>query len=151
MLSTPYSLLSTPCFVMLICQQQHSKGSLAMHAIETFALNKRYRRVQAVCDLTFQVPEGAVYALMGPNGAGKTTLIKVLMNLISATSGRATMLGSDSTQLRGRRLEPIAYVSENQKQPEWMTVDALLRYWRPFYPTWDRALERELVTRFDLP
>jgi ABC-2 type transport system ATP-binding protein len=122
-----------------------------MHAIETFALNKRYRRVQALRDLTFQVPEGSVYALMGPNGAGKTTLIKLLMNLISATSGTALMLGADSAKLHGAGLEPIGYVSENQKQPEWMTVAGFLRYWRPFYPTWDRDLERDLVSRFDLP
>lgn len=122
-----------------------------MQAIETVSLNKRFRRVHAVQDVTLQVPYGAVYALMGPNGAGKTTLIKVLMNLIDATSGSAAMLGFLSTQLRGRPLENIGYVSENQKQPDWMTVGSFLAYWRRFYPTWDRDLEDHLVRRFDLP
>jgi len=65
-----------------------------MNAIETLALTKQFRRVHAVRELNLQVEESAVYALMGPNGAGKTTLIKMLMNLISPTSGRAVMLGN---------------------------------------------------------
>ena len=122
-----------------------------MYAIETTDLSKRFRRVHAVRELNLQVAEGSVYALMGPNGAGKTTLIKILMNLISPTSGRAMMLGENATLLQGRRLESIGYVSENQKLPDWMTVGSLLDYCRPFYPQWDRGLEERLVKRFDLP
>jgi len=122
-----------------------------MYAIETFTLGKRFRRVRAVSDLNLHVGEGEVYALMGPNGAGKTTLIKLLMNLLSPSAGRATMLGFDASRLRGKSLEAIGYVSENQKLPDWMTVGAFLRYLRPFYPTWDTALEQQLVRRFELP
>jgi ABC-2 type transport system ATP-binding protein len=35
--------------------------------------------------------------------------------------------------------------------PEWMTVGAMLEYWRPFYPRWDRELEQQLIEQFDLP
>jgi ABC-2 type transport system ATP-binding protein len=122
-----------------------------MHAIETVGLTKRFRRVEAVHELSLQVAEGSVYALMGPNGAGKTTLIKLLMNLLRPNAGRALMLGQDASGLRGQRLETIGYVSENQKLPEWLTVGAFLSYWRPFYPTWDTALEERLVSRFELP
>jgi ABC-2 type transport system ATP-binding protein len=75
----------------------------------------------------------------------------MLMNLLRPTSGLALMLGGASSQLRGERLEAIGYVSENQKMPDWMSVGEFLRYWRPFYPTWDRALEDRLATRFGLP
>jgi ABC-2 type transport system ATP-binding protein len=121
-----------------------------MHAIETVALTRRFRRVEAVRDLNLQVAEGSVYALMGPNGAGKSTLIKLLMNLMAPTSGSASLLGVDTERLRGAKLESIGYVSENQKLPEWMTVESFLSYWRPFYPSWDRDLERKLVKRFEL-
>ena len=67
-----------------------------MYPIETAALSKRFRRVEAVQNLNLQVAEGAVFALMGPNGAGKTTLIKLLMNLLRPNSGHATMLGNDA-------------------------------------------------------
>jgi ABC-2 type transport system ATP-binding protein len=122
-----------------------------VHAIETYELTKRFRRVEAVCDLNLKIESGSIYALMGPNGAGKTTLIKMLMNLVRPTSGSALMLGGDASALRGRRLEAIGYVSENQKMPDWMTVEEFLKYWRPFYPSWDTVLERNLADRFALP
>lgn len=122
-----------------------------MNAIETIALNKSFRRVQAVRDLHLVIPVGSFYALMGPNGAGKTTLIKLLMNLLPATSGQASMLGHDAAELHGPQLEQIGYVSENQKLPDWMSVGAFLRYWRPFYPAWDLEFEKQLVHRFNLP
>ncbi|MGD0158540.1 MAG: ABC transporter ATP-binding protein [Terracidiphilus sp.] len=122
-----------------------------MFAIQTSAVNKQFRRVRAVRDVSLQVEEGAVYALMGPNGAGKTTLIKLLMNLMSPTDGKISVLGLGASHLEGRRLESIGYVSENQKLPNWMTVGRFLAYCRPFYPTWDIALEQHLVKRFDLP
>jgi ABC-2 type transport system ATP-binding protein len=119
--------------------------------IETIGLTKSFWRATAVRPTNLQVMEGAVYALMGPNGAGKTTLIKMLMNLIQPNAGQALMLGADARSLRGKPLESIGYVSENQKLPEWMTAGAMLSYWRSFYPTWDVALERDLVARFELP
>jgi ABC-2 type transport system ATP-binding protein len=119
--------------------------------IQTDSLTKRFRKVCALDHLSLEVPEGAIYALVGPNGAGKTTGIKVLMNLIPATSGRAEVLGMDTKQIRGKSYTQIGYVSENQDIPEWMKVGALLEYLRDFYPTWDRALEDSLIKQFELP
>jgi ABC-2 type transport system ATP-binding protein len=119
--------------------------------IRTEALTKRFRKVCALDHLSLEVPEGAVHALVGPNGAGKTTGIKVLMNLIPATSGRAEVLGMDTKQIRGKAYTQIGYVSENQDIPEWMKVGALLEYLRDFYHTWDRALEDSLIKQFELP
>jgi ABC-2 type transport system ATP-binding protein len=88
---------------------------------------------------------------VGPNGAGKTTIIKVLMNIFDPTNGRAQVLGTESTKIAGRAFTSIGYVSENQKLPEWMRVGGFLSYLRPFYPSWDEKLEKELLTQFDLP
>jgi ABC-2 type transport system ATP-binding protein len=123
----------------------------SMFAIEAIALTKRFKGVRAVQDLNLQISEGEVYALMGPNGAGKTTLIKLLMNLMVPTEGEARVLGLNSESLQGKRFEKIGYVSENQKMPDWMTIQGFLDYWRPFYPTWDKALEERLAKQFDLP
>ena len=119
-------------------------------AIHTEQLTKRFGRITALDCLNLDVPEGSVYALVGQNGAGKTTTIKVLMNLIPATHGSATILGTDSQGIRGESYDRIGYVSENQVIPEWMRVGALLEYLRDFYPTWDAALEQSLVKQFDL-
>jgi ABC-2 type transport system ATP-binding protein len=120
-------------------------------AIDTYDLKKKFRRVNAVDGLDLEVPQGAIYALVGPNGAGKTTAIKILMNIVRPTSGKAKVLGQDSTRVAGKSFCSIGYVSENQQMPGWMRVDSFLAYLRPFYPTWDRALESDLVKKFELP
>ena len=120
-------------------------------AMRTEKLTKQFRRVKALDGLDLEVPQGAIYALVGPNGAGKTTAIKILMNIFRPTSGQAWVLGCDSRKLAGQAFAGIGYVSENQEYPGWMRVDAYLNYLRPFYPAWDRDLERDLVRQFALP
>ncbi len=114
-------------------------------------MTKRYRRLKALDNLDLSINAGGVHALVGPNGAGKTTLIKILMNILRATSGTASVAGIDSSKISGKAFQTIGYVSENQKLPDWMRVGNFLKYLRPFYPTWDTQLEAQLVQQFDLP
>jgi ABC-2 type transport system ATP-binding protein len=120
------------------------------HAIDTENLTRRFRRSDAVNGLSLHVPPGKIFALVGPNGAGKTTTIKLLMNLIRPTRGSARVLGTDSTRLGPAELARIGYVSESQRLPDWMTVDEMLGYVRPFYPTWDVELCARLKARLGL-
>jgi ABC-2 type transport system ATP-binding protein len=120
-------------------------------ALATSNLTCRYGRTEAVHDLTLDVAPGTIFALLGPNGAGKTTTIRTLVNIVRPSSGRATVLGVDSTRIGPQDLASIGYVSENQQLPAWMTVEELLAYCRPFYPSWDPSLCRKLVADFDLP
>ena len=122
-----------------------------MHVITTNNLSRRFRKVEAVKNLTLSVEAGTVYAFLGPNGAGKTTTIKLLMNLLRPDSGEARVLDTPSLELGPAQFRQIGYVSENQKQPEWMTVGGFLDFCRPLYPTWDRDLEKKLLRQFDLP
>ena len=120
------------------------------YAIETFSLTRRFGRTEAVVGLDLQVPAGSIFALLGPNGAGKTTTLKLLMNLLRPTRGRATVLGADTRRLGPRDFQRIGYVSENQRLPDWMTPDQLFDYCRPFYPTWDEALRQTLASDLGL-
>ncbi|MGC1087944.1 MAG: ABC transporter ATP-binding protein, partial [Candidatus Acidiferrum sp.] len=121
------------------------------YVIHTDTLTKKFRRVNALNGLDLSVPASAVYAFVGPNGAGKTTAIKILMNIIRPTAGRASVLGVDSARIAGRAFASIGYASENQQLPGWMRVGTFLAYLRPFYPTWDIELEAQLVKSFELP
>ena len=122
-----------------------------MNIIETHGLSRRYGRSEALHGLDLSVPSGSVFAFIGPNGAGKTTTIKVLMNLLEPSGGEARVLGVNSKKLSPKEREQIGYVSENQKLPGWMTVRQLMDYCRPFYPTWDKDLEKKLLRQFELP
>ena len=97
-----------------------------------------------------EIPSGQVTAFLGPNGAGKTTTIKLLLGLQTQNCGEITVLGKNSKTLTPEVFQKVAYVSENQKLPLWMTVKQFLDYCRPFYPKWDRELEKDLLAQFDL-
>jgi ABC-2 type transport system ATP-binding protein len=56
-------------------------------------LTKHYRAVRAVDDLSFTVDPGKVTGFLGPNGAGKTTTLRMLLDLVTPTAGRATISG----------------------------------------------------------
>jgi ABC-2 type transport system ATP-binding protein len=63
--------------------------------IKTEHLSKRYGRLTAVDDLSFEVRPGEVLGFLGPNGAGKTTTMRMLTGFIAPTSGRASIYGHD--------------------------------------------------------
>jgi len=119
--------------------------------VDVHDLWKRYGRFEALTGLAFGVEEGSAFALVGPNGAGKTTTIKVLVNLLEASRGSARIFDVDSRALSPRELADIGYVSENQELPARLTVSQYLDYLRPFYPRWDRELERSLLADMQLP
>jgi ABC-2 type transport system ATP-binding protein len=74
--------------------------------IEVEDLRKRYRGTTAVDGLSFGVPDGRITGFLGPNGAGKTTTLRILLGLVHATSGRATIDGQPYRALT----DPIRHV-----------------------------------------
>ena len=119
--------------------------------IETRGLTRRFGKITAVDRLDLKVANGTVCAFLGSNGAGKTTTIKMLMNIIFPTAGESRVFGKRSQDLDQQDYARIGYVSENQKLPDWMTVDQLLRFLRPMYPTWDDQFCDLLLEFFELP
>ena len=104
-----------------------------MAAIRTEALTKHYRvgfwrprPYVALDDLTLHVGEGEVFGFLGPNGAGKTTTLKLLMQLIYPTSGRAEILGHPVGDVAVRRR--IGYLPENPYFYDHLTAEELLEY-----------------------
>jgi ABC-2 type transport system ATP-binding protein len=69
-------------------------------------LTKHYAKVKAVDNLSFTVAPGRVTGFLGPNGAGKTTTLRMLLNLVTPTSGSATIGGQRYADLS----DPIRYV-----------------------------------------
>ena len=65
-------------------------------AIELEALEKRYGAAHALRGIDLSVAQGELFGFLGPNGAGKTTAIRILLDLIRPSGGRARVLGFDS-------------------------------------------------------
>ena len=87
-----------------------------MGVIETAGLTKAYPGVTALDHLELTVGEG-VTGLVGANGAGKSTLIKILLGLVPATSGSASVLGYDVATDGGRIRGLVGYMPEHDCLP----------------------------------
>jgi ABC-2 type transport system ATP-binding protein len=85
--------------------------------IEVRNLTKRYGRVLAVDDLTFDAQPGRVTGFLGPNGAGKTTTLRVLVALLHQTSGEATVLGRRYAELEQPARQVGAILEANAFHP----------------------------------
>ena len=83
--------------------------------VEVRNLSKKFGAVQAVNDLSFTVRPGRVTGFLGPNGSGKTTTLRVLLGLVGATSGTATIGGrayrdiADPLRTVGAALEAASF------------------------------------------
>ncbi len=94
--------------------------------IELHGLSKTYRlgflmnrKIRALDGLDMVIQPGQVYGLLGPNGAGKSTTIKIVMNLVQATSGTARLFGRPPTDPEVRR--KVGFVPENPAPYEYLT------------------------------
>jgi ABC-2 type transport system ATP-binding protein len=97
-------------------------------AIETRALTKFYGPHRGVEALDLKIERGEIFGFLGPNGAGKTTTIRILLDLIRPTSGRAEILGMN---VRERSLEVRArtgYLPGELALYEYMTGAELLEH-----------------------
>jgi ABC-2 type transport system ATP-binding protein len=86
----------------------------------------RHRSYRALDGLTLEVEPGQVFGFLGPNGAGKTTTLKLLMQLVHPTSGRAELLGCPAGDLDAKRR--IGYLPENPYFYDYLTAEDLLEY-----------------------
>src|ERR1700681_1833548 len=104
-----------------------------MRALATDELTKDYavgfwrkRPYRALDRLTLDVEPGEVFGFLGPNGAGKTTTLKLLMQLVFPTAGRAEILGRPVGDLDVKRR--IGYLPENPYFYDYLTAEELLTY-----------------------
>jgi ABC-2 type transport system ATP-binding protein len=120
-------------------------------ALATFELTKDYRigfwrkrPYRALDRLTLEVRQGEVFGFLGPNGAGKTTTLKLLMQLVFATAGRAEILGRPLGDLAVKRR--IGYLPENPYFYDYLTAEELLMYFGALFG-YDTAERRRRAGR----
>ena len=118
--------------------------------IETEKLTKSYGPFRGIVDVDLTVNEGEIFGFLGPNGAGKTTTIRILLDLIRPSSGRATVFGIETTA------DPVAIHRRLGYLPgEWNLYDRLtgketITYFANLRGGVDQAYVDQLVQRLDL-
>ncbi len=121
--------------------------------IKTKGLTKYYSDFCAVDRLSLNVPQGSICGFLGQNGAGKSTTIKMLLGMVQPSSGEGTILGynirdeKQSVEIRKR----VAYVAEDKRLYDYMTVGQIIKFTRPFFESWQTDLEKQLLKEFGLP
>jgi ABC-2 type transport system ATP-binding protein len=76
------------------------KAMTTTSTVSVHGLSKRFGAVQAVQDVSFDVPDGQVTGFLGPNGAGKTTTLRMLLGLVRPSTGQALIGGRPYERLR---------------------------------------------------
>lgn len=67
-------------------------------------ISKSYGRIQALNDVSFDVPQGSVFGILGPNGSGKTTLLGIVMDVLKANSGNYLWFGQPSHEDQRKKI-----------------------------------------------
>lgn len=119
--------------------------------IETTELSKRYpgTDVYALHQLSLQVKRGEVYGFLGANGAGKTTTIRLLMNFLRPSSGRAVVLGLDSVEDSVEIKQHVGYLSGEVALYPKATGREFLDYLARLQGMGSQEYRRELEKRFE--
>ena len=121
-----------------------------MNVVCTDRLTKRYGHTTALDALDLTIGQGEVFGYLGPNGAGKSTTIALLLGLIRATSGTASIFGLDVWRDAPAIHRRVSYVpSESDLWPS-LTGAEVLEFLGTVHGSVDRAYRDELVERFDL-
>jgi ABC-2 type transport system ATP-binding protein len=118
--------------------------------IEIQNLSRRYGKLDAVDGLSLTVRSGRCYGFFGRNGAGKTTTIKCLLNLLRPSTGSVRVFGLDPQRQEVAVKSRLAYVPDAVAFYPWMTVRDTLDYFASFRPHWNRAIQDDLLARFQL-
>lgn len=123
--------------------------SQAEVAVKAIGLSKNYGEFEAIKELHFEVLEGQMLALLGHNGAGKSTLIKLILGLISPSSGQLFVQGQDVQAKRTKGCLSLGYLPENVSFYDNMTAIDLLSYFAKLKGVTPRRV-RHLLEEFGL-
>jgi ABC-2 type transport system ATP-binding protein len=118
--------------------------------IETSGLVKTFGTTRALDGLDLTVGAGEVHGFLGPNGAGKSTTIRVLLGLLRADSGRATMLGGDPWRDAVSLHRRLAYVPGDVELWPNLTGGEAIDLLARLRGGLNRQRRDELIERFDL-
>lgn len=118
-----------------------------MNDIEIKNVSKRFGKIQAVNDVSFDVESGECFALLGPNGAGKSTLIRIITTLSKANAGTVSVLGHDSVKSPKKIRRSIGLVSEKTILYDRLTALENLLFFAGLYHV-PRKIALERAERF---
>jgi ABC-2 type transport system ATP-binding protein len=118
--------------------------------IQAEKLTKTYGTHRGIVDVDLEVAEGEAFGFLGPNGAGKTTTIRVLLDHIRPTSGRATVFGIETTVDPVAIHRRIGYLPGEFTLYDKLTGGQTIEYFANLRGGVDRSYQADLIARLDV-
>lgn len=118
--------------------------------IETSGLVKDFGKVRALAGLDLSVRQGEVHGFLGPNGAGKTTTIRVLLGLLKANAGTASLFGGDPWRDAVKLHRRLSYVPGDVELWPKLTGGEVIDVLARLRGAVNKRRRDELIERFDL-
>lgn len=120
------------------------------HVIKVEKLTKYYGKNRGIIDIDLEVKKGEIFGFLGPNGAGKTTTIRILLDLIRPTKGKAMILGLDTQESSMEIRKRLGYVPGDVVLYDGMTGKEYLELMDSFHNGSGKNRVKELTKRLDL-
>jgi len=118
--------------------------------IRTEKLTKNYGSHRGIVDVDLEVRQGEIFGFLGPNGAGKTTTIRVLLDLIRPTSGKAFVFDIESSADPSTIHKRIGYLPGEFSLYDRLTGGQTLEYFGNLRGGVDPAYQKQLIDRLEL-
>jgi len=118
--------------------------------IQTEGLTKTYGRHRGIIDVDLTVNQAEIFGFLGPNGAGKTTTIRLLLDHIRPTAGRALVFGIETTADPVAIHRRLGYLPGEFSLYDQLTGGQTIEYFANLRGGVDPAFRQELIERLDL-
>ncbi|MCL2014316.1 MAG: ABC transporter ATP-binding protein [Oscillospiraceae bacterium] len=123
---------------------------MAANIMEISSLTKNYGKFTALNDVNLNVRPGEIYGFIGPNGAGKTTAIRVLLGILKATKGTATIFGKDVWDDAVEIHKNVAYVPGDVNLWPNLTGGEVIDLFVRLRKGKNKIRKQELIERFEI-
>lgn len=121
-----------------------------MEIIRVEHLHKSFGNNDAVKDVSFAVQEGEIFGLLGPNGAGKSTTIKILVTILKADKGRASINGYDVDRQQNKVRESVGIIFQDPSLDDRLTTWENLYFHSKLYHVPDREIKNRIENALEL-
>src|SRR4030095_15789437 len=80
------------------------KENVSSSVLSLDSITKSYGPIQALKNVSFEVPEGSVFGILGPNGSGKTTLLSIILDVLKADNGNFLWFGQPGSPEQRKKI-----------------------------------------------
>ncbi len=115
--------------------------------IDIINLSKKYGKVQALDDVSFQIKEGKIIGIFGINGVGKSTILKSIAGVIKPDKGKILI---DGEEINHKLYNKIAFIPDVDTYFPHLTIKESFAFMKEFYINWDEEKAYNMLKIFNL-